>query len=106
MEFPEPLYESFFLRKPKLCLVCGRNKAETVLRNTGRDVCPLCKDCGADWNIYGYNVLKRIKAMKLLRNICLFKLGHWFQPSALTIWGDIKSFKQWGQHMKKFKHLM
>jgi hypothetical protein len=106
MEFPEPLYESFLLPRPKLCLVCGSKKAHTVLRSATRDVCPLCKDCGADWNLYGYYVLKRIKPAKLLLNIGWFKLGHWFQPSFLAIWRDVKSFKQWGEHMKKFKHLM
>jgi hypothetical protein len=106
MEFPEPLFESCFLAKPKLCLVCGNKKAETVLRNTDREVCPLCKDCGGDWNIYGYALLKRIKPSRLLWNIGLFKLRHWLQPSILTIWRDLESLRQWGEHMKKFRHLL
>jgi hypothetical protein len=81
-------------------------KAKTVLRNTDRDVCPLCEDCSADWNFYGYRVLKRIKPLRLLWHIFWFKLMHPWQPSLWTICGDIKSFKQWGEHMRKFKHLM
>jgi hypothetical protein len=106
MEFPEPLFESCYLIQPKLCLACGQKKARTVLRNTERDVCPLCEDCSTDWNIYGYRVLKRIKPVRLMWNISLFKLMHPWQPSLGTIWGDIQSLKRWGEHMRKFKHLM
>jgi hypothetical protein len=106
MEFPEPLFESCCMSKRKLCLACGKKEARTVLRTTERDVCPLCKDCSADWNFYGYLVLKRIKPLRLIRNIGLFKLMHPWQPSLWTIWEDIQSFKQWGEHMRKFKHLM
>jgi hypothetical protein len=106
MEFPEPLFESCYITEQKLCLVCGQKKASTVLRNTERDVCPLCEDCSAEWNIYGYSVLKRIKPVRLLGNICLFKLRHPWQPPFRTIWRDIQSFKQWGEYMRKFKHLM
>src|ERR1700677_4240279 len=103
MEFPEPLFESCYMAKRKLCLVCGQKKAKTVLRNTERDVCPLCEDCSADWNFYGYSVLKRIKLLRLIRNIGFFKLMHPWQPSLWTIWEDIQSFKQWAEHMRKFK---
>jgi hypothetical protein len=106
MKFPEPLFECCFMTKPKLCLACGEKEARSVLRNTERDVCPLCDDCSTDWNFYGYSVLKRIKPLRLMRNICVFKLMHPWQPSFWTIWGDIQSFKLWGEHMRKFKHLI
>jgi hypothetical protein len=105
IEFPEPLFECCYMAKRKLCLACGKKEAKTVLRNTERDVCPLCEDCSTDWNFYGYGVLKRIKPLRLLWNICLFKLSHPWQPSLVTISGDIQSLKQWGEHMRKFKHL-
>jgi hypothetical protein len=106
MEFPEPLFESCYMTQPKLCLVCGQKVAKTVLRGTERDVCPLCEDCSADWNFPGYSVLKRIKPLRLMANIFLFKLMHPWRPSLGAIWGDIQSFKQWGKHMRKFKHLI
>jgi hypothetical protein len=106
MDFPQPLYESCILTGPRLCLVCARNVAATVLRTTDRDVCPLCLDCGADWNVYGYAILRRIKPLTLFRNIGLFKLTHWGRPSVATVWKDVTSLRQWGEQMRKFRHLL
>ena len=103
MDFPEPLFESTHLTKPKVCLVCGKKQAKTVLRNTERDVCPLCVDCSANWNFHGYDILKRVKPLYLLWNIYKFKVMHPFQVSPLTIWADVKSLQQWGKHMKQFR---
>jgi len=105
-QFPEPLFESTYVPKPKLCLVCGKKKADSVLRTVERDVCPICKDCSARWNTYSYSVLKGIKPLELLKNIYFYKLLHWFEPSLITIFKDMKSFRRWGNHMKQFKHLL
>jgi len=105
-EFPEPLWETYYLTKPKICLACGQGKAESVLRNGDKDVCPLCKKCAIVWNGHGYCLLKRIKPLKVLWNIYLYKLRHWWTPSWVTIYQDIRSFYKWATYMKKFKHLM
>jgi hypothetical protein len=103
MEFPEPLYESTFLSNPRMCLVCARKHAESVLRTTDQEIVPLCKDCAADWNLYGYLLLKRIKPGQLIRRTAVFKMLHPFQqPSMRTIWHDIKTLRAWAKKMKKW----
>jgi hypothetical protein len=102
MDLPEPLFESH-LHQRKTCLVCGERYARTVLRTTGREVVPLCENCSADWNIYGYQILRRIKPGPLLRRLLAFKLRHPFaRPSLRAIWRDIAGLQAWARRMKKW----
>jgi len=85
-----------------MCLVCARALAGSVLRTTNREVVPLCQDCATDWNIYGYEILKRIKPMRLLKRTVLFKLRHPLRPSLRTILRDIKGLQDWAGKMRKW----
>jgi hypothetical protein len=101
MEFPEPLFEAAYLQSPKMCLVCARKHAESVLRTTEQEIVPLCKDCAAEWNLYGYLILKRIKPARLLWRTAVFKMRHPFQqPSTTAIWHDIQTLQAWAKKMK------
>ena len=101
-EFPEPLFESFVEGK-KLCLVCARKQASGALWTVNRPVVPLCDDCRADWNFYGYLILKRVKPARLVWGIVKYKLLHPFQePSYATIWRDVSAFQEWATKMRKF----
>jgi hypothetical protein len=101
-DFPEPLFETH-LAKPKVCLVCGRREAEMVLRTTNDEIVPLCRDCSADWNVYGYQILRRIKPGRLIRRLLTFKLRHPFRPpSVAALWRDIDGLKNWARKMKKW----
>jgi len=103
LDFPEPLYETTFLQSRRMCLVCARKFAESVLRTTVKEIVPLCKDCAVDWNFYGYLILKRIKPSRLIWRTLVFKILHPFQPPSLrTIWQDIKNLQAWGAKMKKW----
>jgi hypothetical protein len=101
-DFPEPLFETS-LEGKRLCLVCARKHASRALWTVRRPVVPLCDDCRADWNLYGYLILKKIKPASLISNILKFKLHHPFQsPSLLTVWRDVRRFQEWAQKMKKY----
>jgi hypothetical protein len=103
MDFPEPLYEATYLLSRRMCLVCAKKHAESVLRTTEKEIVPLCKDCAADWNIYGYLILKRIKPGRLIWRTVVFKILHPFQQPALrTIWQDMKALQAWAEKMKKW----
>jgi hypothetical protein len=102
MDFPEPLFEAH-LNQQKVCLICAKRFAKTVLRTTDREIVPLCEDCSSDWNLYGYPILKRIKPGVLLRRLLAFKLRHPFRrPSWLTIGRDINGLKDWAGKMRKW----
>jgi len=102
IDLPEPLFEAN-LHQRKVCLVCARKQAEMVLRTTTTEVVPICGDCSIDWNIYGYEILKRIKPAQLVKRLLLFKLLHPFQrPSMRAIWRDIDGLKVWAAKMKKW----
>lgn len=103
MDFPEPLYETTYMQSRRMCLVCARKHAESVLRTTEKEIVPLCKDCAADWNAYGYSILKRIKPFRLIRRTLVFKILHLFQqPSLRIIWQDIQALQLWAEKMKKW----
>ena len=103
MDFPEPLFEAT-LNERKACLACGQKLAETVLRSTTREIVPLCADCSVDWNIHGYQILRRIRPAVLLRRLALFKIRRPFQrPSMLSIRDDLKRLQDWSQKMKKWR---
>lgn len=103
MDFPEPLYETTYLQSRRMCLVCARRFAESVLRTTDKEVVPLCKDCAADWSFYGYLILKRIKPSRFIWRTFVFKTLHPFQqPSLPTIWQDMKALQTWAEKMKKW----
>src|SRR5262245_40112228 len=102
MDFPDPLFESA-VEGTKLCLVCAKKPASSSLWTVNRPVVPLCDDCRADWNFYGYLILKKITPAKLISGIVTFKLTHPFQaPSWATLWRDVRGFQNWSAQMKKF----
>jgi len=102
MDLPEPLFESA-LHDRKVCLVCARRYAKTVLRTTEREIVPVCEDCASDWNFYGYQILKRIKPGRLVQRLLAFKLRHPFQrPSLLVVWRDVAALKEWAGKMRKW----
>jgi hypothetical protein len=100
---PEPLYESSLPTNGRLCLVCGKHPASSALRTPGQTepIVPLCKHCSADWNCYGYSVLKRIKPLPLL-----VKMSGWFVRNPLgraRIWNDLRRLQQWQKKMAHIK---
>jgi transposase-like protein len=102
MDFPEPLFEST-LHHRKACLVCGKNYATKVLRTTDREIVPVCDDCSSDWNLYGYQILKRIKPGRLIRRLMMFKLGHPFRPPSWRAVGrDLRGLTEWAKKMKRW----
>ncbi len=103
LDLPEPLYETTYLHSRRMCLVCARRFADSVLRTTEKEIVPLCTDCAADWNFYGYLILRRIKPSRLIWRTAVFKSLHPFQePSLRTIWQDVKSLQGWAEKMKKW----
>lgn len=103
--FPEPLFESPYMPEKKVCLVCGRHRAKSVLYTSinMRPLIPLCEDCASRWNVYGYLILKRIKPFKLIVSLTWWKLFHPFQqPSVLSIIHDLRGITAWSKKMKKF----
>jgi hypothetical protein len=102
IDLPDPLFESG-LHQRKVCLVCAKQPAETVLRTTTAEIVPICRDCSIDWNIYGYEILKRIKPPQLIKGLLLFKLLHPFQqPTIMTLRRDIGGLQSWAGKMKKW----
>ncbi len=102
IDFPEPLFEAQ-LHQTKLCLACARRPAATVLRSSSREIVPIFEDCSKDWNIHGYQILRRIKPARLVQRIVKFKLMHPFQrPSLRTIWRDVNGLKEWAGKMRKW----
>ncbi|MFL5343105.1 MAG: hypothetical protein ACJ8F7_23485 [Gemmataceae bacterium] len=102
MDFPEPLFEGALHRRA-VCLACGRRPARSVLRTPGREVVPLCADCAADWNLYGYQLLKRVRPGPLVRRLLRFKLGHPFRgPSWPALVRDLRGFSDWAKRMRRW----
>jgi hypothetical protein len=98
---PEPLYESFLLPSPKVCLVCASKPAHCALYSGTRLIVPLCEDCAADWNFYGYDVLKRIRPKQLALRLAKYKLLHPFtRPGVMEISRDVKEMARWAKKMK------
>ena len=98
---PEPLYESFLLPSPKVCLVCASERAHSALYSGTRLVVPLCKECAADWNFYGYDVLKRVRSKQLVWRLARYKLLHPFsRPGPIEISRDVKEMARWAKKMK------
>lgn len=112
MEFPDILFESYYNEtgKEKLCLVCGKDRAESYLRNMSRIIVPMCKTCGSDWNFHGYYILRRLKPKELFNTILNYKWEMYkklrFGPSWYQILTDLRAYAAWGKKMKKFaKHM-
>ena len=98
---PEPLYESFLLPSPKVCLVCGRQPANSALYSGTRLVVPLCKQCAADWNVYGYDILKKVKPKQLVVQLTKYKAMHlWRRPGLIEIVRDVAAMVRWSKKMK------
>ena len=98
---PEPLYESFFLPSPKVCLVCGRRPANSALYSGVRLVVPLCKECAADWNVHGYDILKKVKPKQLVVQLTKYKAMHlWRRPGLIEILKDVTAMARWSKKMK------
>jgi hypothetical protein len=103
--FPETLYETYCMENScKLCFVCGRDKAFSVLRSVDREIAPVCKACSVSWNFYGYEIFKKTGPKRLIWNLFVYKYWHWFSsPSAWEICSDLKKFAEWGAKMKQFQ---
>lgn len=97
MEFPEPLFESFYYPINRACLVCGKYKAYSTLCTT-KPIIPICRDCSANWNFYGYGILKKVKPLKVFWNVARFQ--PWAIIKAVK---DFKSFAKWANKMKRIK---
>jgi multisubunit Na+/H+ antiporter MnhE subunit len=101
-DFPEPLFETFVDGK-RLCLVCAKEKAVKALWTVDKSIVPVCQNCSADWNFYGYQILQRIRPSRLVLGILRYKLLHPLQkPSWPTIRQDIRGFQEWVRKMKRF----
>lgn len=102
MDFPEPLYESYhFAHRPRMCLVCAKNEASSVLRTVDREVVPICAKCSAEWNFHGYEILKRIRPGRLACRALLFQLLH-PRSSLLATWRDAQALRRWAEKMKRW----
>jgi hypothetical protein len=98
---PEPLYESFLLPTPKVCLVCACRRASSALYSDTRLVVPLCAECASDWNIHGYDVLKRVRPKQLLLRLVKYKVLHLFRPpGVLELSKDVAGMARWSKKMK------
>jgi hypothetical protein len=103
---PEPLFESFHMPAPKVCLRCGQERATSLLYSPFgmRPVLPLCSNCAAEWNFHGYHILKGLSARTLLWRLTKFKFKHPFsRPSILEISKDLKSLLRWVSKMKRLR---
>jgi hypothetical protein len=95
--FPETLYEAN-IQKKSVCLVCAKDKATSLLRSTSREVAPICKNCAADWNWYGYAIFKKIRPKQLRRSLVWYKILYWFDTqSPLQLYRDAKKYFWIGQ---------
>lgn len=101
MEFPEPLFEALLYDK-KVCLVCGKSKASSVLRTIEKPLIPICKGCASDWNCYGYAILKKVKPKTLILNLFKFKIMNPFYDGWVSIYYQLQDIQSWGKKMKKF----
>ena len=98
---PEPLYESYLLPSPKVCLTCARGPAHSGLYSGPRLVVPICKECAADWNFHGYDLLKKVRPKQLLLRLANYKLFHLFsRPGPVEISRDLKEMARWAKKMK------
>jgi hypothetical protein len=103
---PEPLFESFLIPGPKVCLRCAQAQATSLLYspNGVRPVLPLCLTCAADWNAYGYRILNGLRAKTLMWRLTVFKLKHPFsRPSILEITADVQNLVRWVRKMKRLQ---
>lgn len=101
---PEPLFESFLLPAPKVCLRCASNLATSLLYSPFgmKPVLPLCGRCAADWNVAGYAILKGIKPGSLAWRLAKFKLTHPFSPPSVSeIYRDVQNMLRWAQKMRR-----
>jgi hypothetical protein len=98
---PEPLYESFLLPSPKVCLVCASRQAHSALYSGTQMIVPLCQECAADWNLYGYGLLKKVRPQQLILRLAKYKLFHWFSgPGVIEMTRDVKEMARWAKKMK------
>jgi len=90
---PEPLFESFHLPRPKICLRCGRSEQLRCCTRPGHAAgLTLCARCAADWNLSSYAILKGVRANTLTWRLLQFKLKHPFsRPSVSEIYEDVKT---------------
>jgi hypothetical protein len=104
---PEPLYESFLLPSPKVCLVCACRPASSALYAGTRLVVPLCKECAADWNGHGYDILKRVRPKQLVACLTKYKALHLFRrPGMIEIVQDVAAMAKWSAKMKTIMKTM
>lgn len=101
LDLPEPLWETSIWHK-KMCLVCAERFATNVLRTIEKEVVPICKNCSADWNFYGYEILKKIEPKRLILKTFWFKLKNLWGLSMWSVWKDVQALRQWAKKMKKW----
>ena len=102
MDFPEPLFETD-LHDRRVCMACAQKHAVKILRTTNREIVPICEDCSSAWNVHGYQILKRIRPVQLMKRIVWFKLRNLLgPPSWRTICRDLTNFKEWAAKMRRW----
>ena len=103
---PEPLFESFAVPDPKVCLRCGQERATSLLYSPigMQPVLPLCARCAVDWNASSYSILKGIHPKTLLWRLFTFKVKHPFsRPSAVELYRDVQNMLRWVRKMKRLR---
>ena len=104
---PEPLFESFLMPAPKICLCCAQERASSLLYSPFgmQPVAPLCMRCAADWNFSSYAIFKRLPAKKLLWRLAKFKMKHPFsRPSVSDVYQDLRNLLRWANKMKRLRN--
>jgi hypothetical protein len=72
-----------------------------------RLVVPLCTECAADWNVHGYDILKRVKPKQLVARLAKYKARHLFRrPSIVEVFRDVAGMAKWSAKMKTIMKAM
>ena len=75
--------------------------AHSALYAGTRLIVPLCQECAADWNAYGYDILKRVRPKQLVWRLAKYKALHLFgRPTLKEIYRDVAAMAQWSKKMK------
>jgi hypothetical protein len=101
--FPEPLYESAAVSGERLCFLCGDRRARTALMtpSSAEPVVPLCRECSAEWNMYGFRVLRRIRPAALLLKVVKWSIRHPARRAA--VWGDLRRLRKWKRRVDELR---
>lgn len=101
----QPLFETVLYTKKKVCFACGEHQAKKVLRTQNEEIVPLCSVCSANWNVYGYNILKSVPPKELTKRVVIYSLTHPFscQPFFMCLI-ELRRFGKWAQMMKRLQN--